>query len=277
MKTVLDDVTGYNKQAWDGLARKGNEWTLPVSAEVVQAARLGHLSVLLTPTKPVPAAWLGDLRGKRVLGLASAGGQQGPCLSAAGAEVTIFDNSPEQLSRDRLVADREGLSIRTVEGDMKDLSVFAGGSFDMIFHPCSNCFVPDVRPVWREAYRVLRPGGELLAGFSNPVVFMVDLAREREGVVELKYKAPFNSVESADDPEIRKLRESGEPLDFGHTLQDQIGGQTDVGFHIVSMFEDGWGPDRSPLFALMNCYIATRARKPGGAGASPSQDDAGEQ
>ena len=261
MSSLLD-VAAYNKQAWDALARRGNQWTLPVSPEVVSAARLGKLSVLLTPTKPVPETWLGNLKGRKILGLASAGGQQGPCFAAAGAEVTIFDNSPEQLSRDRLVAEREGLAIRLVEGDMKDLSSFGDGEFDMVFHPCSNCFVADVRPVWREAYRVLKPGGELLAGFVNPVVFMLDLARERDGMVELKYKAPFKSTEHADDPEIIKLRETGEPLDFGHTLEDQIGGQTDAGFEITGMFEDGWGPERSPLFALMNCYIATRARKP---------------
>ena len=102
----------------------------------------------------------------------------------------------------------------------------------------------------------------LVAGFVNPVVFMLDLARERDGMVELKYKAPFKSTEHADDPEIIKLRAAGEPMDFGHTLEDQIGGQTDAGFEITGMFEDGWGAERSPLFALMNCYIATRARKP---------------
>lgn len=257
-----DGVAAFNKKAWDALARSGNPWTLPVSPDVIADARRGKLSLVLTPTKPVPAAWLGDLKGKIVLGLASGGGQQGPCLAAAGAEVTIFDNSPEQLSRDRLVAEREGLSIRLVEGDMKDLSCFGDDTFDLIFHPCSNGFVPDVRPVWREAYRVLKPGGDMLAGFANPIVYMPDLAREREGVVELKYKLPFSSIASAEDPEIRTLREAGEPLDFGHTLEDQIGGQTDAGFHIISLFEDGWGAERSPLYALMNCYIATRARKP---------------
>ena len=80
----------------------------------------------------------------------------------------MFDNSPQQLARDRLVAEREGLEIRTVQGDMRDLSAFADASFDLVFHPVSNLFCPEVRPVWREAYRVLRQGGILLAGFMNP-------------------------------------------------------------------------------------------------------------
>ena len=64
-------------------------------------------------------------------------------------DVTVFDNSENQLNQDRAVAEREGLEIRTVQGDMKDLHPFDDQSFDLIFHPCSNTFVSDVRPVAR--------------------------------------------------------------------------------------------------------------------------------
>lgn len=257
-----ETVAAYNKRAWDKLARSGNQWTIPVSPEEIAQARQGIVSVVLTPKLPVPQSWLGNLKGKKVLGLASAGGQQCPRFAAAGAEVTVIDNSPEQLARDRLVAEREGLSITLIEGDMRDLSRLADNSFDLVFHPVSNGFVPNVRPVWNEAFRVLKPGGELLSGFANPVIYMLDLEKEREGIVQLKYTLPFSSTEQAHDPEIIKLREAGEPLDFGHTLDDQIGGQIDAGFHIVGFYEDGWGGERSPLYALMKGFLATRARKP---------------
>ena len=104
----------------------------------------------------MPADWFPALPGLDVLCLASSGGQQAPVLAAAGAAVTVLDNSPAQLARDRLVADRDGLELATVEGDMADLSAFPNGRFGLVFHPCSNCFVPQVRPVWREAFRVLR-------------------------------------------------------------------------------------------------------------------------
>ncbi len=58
---------------------------------------------------------------------------------------------------------------------MRDLSAFADESFDLVFHPVSNLFVPEVRPVWNEAFRVLRRGGSLLAGFLNPAVYIFDL------------------------------------------------------------------------------------------------------
>src|SRR5262249_22910863 len=168
------DIVAYNRRAWDRQVEKGNRWTIPVGPEAIAAARRGEWEIVLTPTKPVPRAWFPPLSGLPVLCLASGGGQQGPILAAAGANVTVFDNSPAQLERDRLVAEREKLDIKTVQGDMADLSAFADGSFGLIFHPCSNCFVPDVSHVWREAARVLRPGGVLLAGFTNPALYIFD-------------------------------------------------------------------------------------------------------
>ena len=67
---------------------EGWEWGRPISHETFVRATAGKWSVQLTPTKPVPSEWFGDLRGKRVLALASGGGQQGPIFVAAGAEVT---------------------------------------------------------------------------------------------------------------------------------------------------------------------------------------------
>src|SRR5512140_2410658 len=148
------NILEHNRRAWDREVEQGNPWTVPVGPGEIAAARKGDWNIVLTPTKPVPHAWLPELPGKRLLCLASGGGQQGPVLAAAGAHVTVLDNSPRQLDRDRMVADREGLDIKTVEGDMADLHMFADGSFDYIVHPVSNVFAPDVLAVWHEAYRV---------------------------------------------------------------------------------------------------------------------------
>src|SRR5690606_8941170 len=108
--------------------------------------------------------------------------------AAAGAEVTSFDNSDAQLALDRQVAEREGLAVRLVQGDMADLAVFPDASFDLIFHPVANVFVPDVKPVWRECARVLKPGGRLLAGFMNPTHFWFDHDEaEKTGQLIVKY------------------------------------------------------------------------------------------
>jgi len=255
------DVRGYNEEAWDRQVEGENEWTVPVPPETIEAARRGEWTVLLTNTKPVPRAWFPEMRGADVLCLASGGGQQGPVFAAAGANVTVLDNSPKQLAQDRLVAERESLELETVQGDMRDLSAFADESFDLVFHPVSNLFVPEVRPVWREAFRVLRRGGILLAGFLNPAnyIFDLDLA-DTTGELRVKYELPYAASTSLSEEELRGQMERGEPLEFSHTLEDQIGGQTEAGFVISDLYEDRHLDD--PVAAHMPTLVATRAIKP---------------
>lgn len=256
------DYRKYNAGAWDRQVERGNRWTVPVSPEEVAAARRGEWSILLTPRKPVPADWFPPLRGARVLGLASGGGQQGPILAAAGGVVTILDNSPRQLARDREVAAREGLSIETVPGDMADLGIFADGAFDLVVHPVSNCFVPPpVDRIWCEAFRVLRPGGALLAGFTNPVLYLIDEKESRDGRLVIRNRLPYADAVDLDEGEREKLVAEGSPFEWSHTLTEQIGGQIDAGFVLRGFYEDRF-PGDDPLSRHTDLFIATRAVKP---------------
>jgi SAM-dependent methyltransferase len=158
------------------------------------------------------------------------------------------------------VARREGLEITSVLGDMRDLSVLPDRSFELVFHPCSNAFVPDVRPVWREAFRVLRPGGVLLAGFTNPVEYLFDAVAYERGELVVKHPLPYSDVTDASPEERARMEAAGEPLSFGHTLEDQLGGQLDAGFVITALFEDRW--EESALGRYMATFMATRAVRP---------------
>lgn len=254
------DIRSYNRAAWDRYVEKSNRWTVPVSAEAIARAREGTWDIVLTPQKPVPRSWFPEMKGIDVLCLASGGGQQAPILAAAGASVTLLDNSPKQLAQDRLVADREGLEITLVEGDMRDLSSFADESFDLIVHPVSNCFVDQIRPVWREAARVLRRGGALLAGFTHPVAFCLDPDLEKQGVLQIKYAVPYSDVTSLSDEERRRYTDVGEALVFGHSLEDQIGGQLDAGMVLTAYYDDRRG-EGDLLAKFMPAFGATRAIK----------------
>src|SRR5829696_6193284 len=213
------DVRGYNQEAWDREVERGNQWTVPGGPAVIEEARRGKWSVLLTDSKPVPKAWFPEMEGADVLCLASGGGQQAPIFAAAGANVTVLDNSPKQLAQDRLVAERESLPLKTLEGDMRDLSAFAEGSFDLVFHPVSNLFVPKGRPIWNEAFRVLRSGGTLLAGFLNPAVYVFDLdLADETGEVRVRYTLPYADATSKSAEDVGRQIERGEPLEFSHTL-----------------------------------------------------------
>ena len=156
-----------NSAVWDKSVENKDvytAWTTAVSPEVIENARNGKWDVVLTPIKSVPKSWFpADFKGLKVLLVACGGGQQGPILAALGADVTVFDNSKRQLEQDEYVAQREGLNIKTVQGNMQDLSVFANESFDFIMQ-LAGCFVDSVLPVWKETYRVLKKGGVMLAG-----------------------------------------------------------------------------------------------------------------
>lgn len=258
------DVVDYNRRAWDRMVARGNEWTVPVTTAEVDAARRGEWQVVLTPRRGVPRAWFPPLLGARVLCLAGSGGQQGPILAAAGARVTVFDNSPRQLAQDRFVAYRDGLPIETIQGDMRDLGVLADASFDLIVHPCSNCFVPDIRPVWREAARVLVSGGVLLAGFINPLAFIFDEAAADRGELIVRHRLPYADATHLDEHELRELEERGDPFIFSHSLEEQIGGQIEAGLTITALFEDDW-PGK-PLAMYAPSFLATRAVKQGARG-----------
>lgn len=257
------DLLAHNRRAWDRNVERGNPWTIQVTKEAVAEARAGKLEIVLTPTKPVPRDWFpARMNGVDVLCLASGGGQQGPILAAAGANVTVFDNSPRQLDQDRAVADREGLRITTVQGDMADLSIFEDRSFDLIVHPVSNVFAQKVRPVWRESYRVLRSGGQLLAGFTNPAMYLFDFDLiERHNILQVKHKIPYSDLESLSGEEKQYYIKQSLAFEFSHTLDDQIGGQIEAGFVITGFYEDRYPPEEDLLSQYLAVFIATRGLK----------------
>lgn len=253
------NVRVHNRAAWDKNVDEGNPWTIPVSPEAVAAARRGEWEIILTPTKPVPKGWFPELSGCNVLCLASGGGQQGPILAAAGADVSVFDNSPKQLEQDRFVAERDGLSLRTVEGDMEDLSAFPDGSFDLIVNPVSTCFTPNVRAVWKEAYRVLRGGGILISGFCNPFIYLFDPEREKEGILQVRFSLPYSGLSSITEEERVRYYGKDTPIEFSHTLEDLVGGQIAAGFVITGFYEDTFPGELISDYAPF--FIATRAIK----------------
>ncbi len=258
------NIIEHNRMAWNRESKEGSEWSTPVDSETIQKARRGTWSVILTPARPVPDEWFGDVRGKEVLCLGAGGGQQAPILAAAGARVVSFDISEEQLAKDKLVADRDNLSFERVQGDMADLSFFGDKSFDLIFHPLSNVFVPDVNIVWRECHRVLNTKGVLLAGFMNPGYFLFDHEEaEKSGILSVKYKLPYAEPDSLDKEAKKRWTRNGEAALFSHSLTSQIDGQLAAGFVITGFYEDAWSDEATPLNQYSPIAIATRAIKNG--------------
>jgi ubiquinone/menaquinone biosynthesis C-methylase UbiE len=177
--------------------------------------------------------------------------------------VTSFDNSEEQLAKDRFVAERDSLALKTVLGDMANLSVFSDESFDLVFHPVSNVYAENLKPVWNECFRVLKWNGRLLSGFFNPAYFLFDHEEAaKTGVLSVKYSLPYSDLKSLPDEKKELLRNEHLAYQFGHTLEDQIKGQLEAGFVICDLYEDGWDNNNTtPLNQFMPMYISTLAKK----------------
>lgn len=246
-----------NAKTIDKWCEEDWEWGRPISHEDYVNALKGKWGVYLTPTKVVPHAWFGDLKGKKILGLASGGGQQIPIFSALGAKCTVLDYSSHQCESERMVAQREGYQVDVLQYDMTKPLPLKDESFDLIFHPVSNCYVREVKPIFKECYRVLKKGGILLCGLDNGVNFIFD-----EEETEVRFSLPFDPTKD------KKLYEECVKNDWGiqfsHTLEEQIGGQLEAGFTLTHLYEDTNGQGNLHEKNIPS-FLATRAVKPASA------------
>lgn len=243
-----------NAATIDRWVQDGWEWGRPISHQCCLDAVNGKWDVLLTPTKPVPHEWFGSLKGKRVLGLASGGGQQMPIFAALGAVCTVLDYSEKQLESERMVAAREGYDIEILRADMSKPLPFPDESFDLIFHPVSNVYVEEVKPIFRECYRILKPGGVLLAGLDNGINFLVDESEQR-----IINTLPFNPLKNPDQRALLEANDDG--IEFSHSVEEQIGGQLEAGFRLTHLYGDTNGSGYLHEHNV-ETFLATRAVKP---------------
>lgn len=258
------NYTDHNATAWDAIADcksddGRNKFTQVISHEDFLRAKAGVLHVTLTAAKYVPESWFPPMKGKKVLGLASGGGQQGPVFVAHGAEVTITDISDSQLARETFVAKREGYAITVLKCDMSKPLPFEDNMFDLIFNPVSNCYIEDILPLWSECARVIKPNGILMTGFIKEEQFMFDPDFLSEDTLIAKRRLPYNPLIDLSEEKRREMIANRDPFVFSHTLTEQIGGLIYAGFVLTDIYEDG---DGGGLFdKYMQSYVAVRAKK----------------
>ena len=248
--TKYQDINATTIDTW---VKEGWKWGIPVDHETYLRALNGDFEIKLTPTKNVPESWFPSLKGIRVLGLASGGGQQMPIFAALGAKCTILDYAESQLESERMVAQREGYDIDIVRADMSQRLPFDDESFDLIFHPVSNCYIREVKPLWKECYRILKNNGVLLSGMDNGMNYIVD--DDEKTIIN---SLPFDPL--TNEEQMKQLKGSEGGVQFSHTLDEQIAGQLEAGFTLLDLYEDTNGEGRLHELNIPT-FIATRSIK----------------
>ena len=248
----------HNRRAWDALVRDKQRFTIPARDEE-----------FADPLKTVDQlGWLGDsIRGKQLLCLAAGGGKHGPLYAAAGAVVTVVDISPAMLELDREVAAERGLRLRTVEASMDDLSMFAPGEFDVVVHPVSTCYVPEIAPVYRAVARVTQSGGVYVSQHKTPANLQTEQQPAARGyeLTESYYRiGPLPPVVGS------RLREAG-TLEFLHRWEEILGQLCRSGFVIEDVVEPLHADPRAQRgsfghrCSFIAPYVRIKARRVGAA------------
>jgi len=225
-----EPILSQNRRVYDAMADAENPLCRPAKA-----------AELRDPLGTVDAAgWLGEsIAGQDVLCLAAGGGRQSSLYAAAGAKVTVVDISPAMLELDRRMAAQHGFSIRLFEASMDLLPMLRDGEFDLVIHPVSTCYVPDLRPVFAEVARVTRGGGLYVSQHKQPTSLQSSMQPDSQGryLVEHRYyrNRPIPAA-NHDDPNSRRLRERG-AVEFLHRWETLVGGICRAGFVIEDLRE----------------------------------------
>ncbi|HBE70707.1 MAG TPA: class I SAM-dependent methyltransferase [Planctomycetaceae bacterium] len=245
----------HNQAAWDRMANNSHTLTRPVSDEEMRR-----------PLKTIdPAGWLtGGIDGWNVLCLAAGGGRHGPLYTAAGGKVTVVDLSGAMLERDRYVAQQRGLDLRTIQTSMDQLDMLADGEFDLVIHPVSTCYLPNVAKVFTEVARVTRAGGLYISQHKQPINLQASLTTSA-GQYSIQH-AYYDTTPVPRATEPSKLREPG-TREFAHSWASLLGGICQSGFAIEDVTEPMHAKSDAPIGSFHHrChfippYIRLKARR----------------
>jgi len=248
----LQDVIKKNQQMWEGEVEAGEYYTIPdldLNVDLLQQFADGELlgwddeygknnNPLL---KKIRQYEYSDITGKKVLCLASGGGQQSAMFSLLGADVTVVDISQGQLDADIKAANHYGYAVKTILCSMTDLSVLEDEYFDLVHQPISICFVPDVALVYKEVFRVLKKGGKYHVDHINPATHPVSYDNDIDGWDGIGYRisSPYISGPLRIDEKGNENMISGEvDGEFRHLFIDIFCKLTEAGFQIKYIWED---------------------------------------
>lgn len=258
-----------NQQCYDSLAAARAPLCKPASD-----------AELANPLRTIdPLGWLGpSIAGRAVLCLAAGGGRQSTLYASAGADVTVVDLSPAMLELDRQAARERRLSVRAIQASMDQLDMLNANEFDIVIHPVSTCYLPDVGPVFREVARVLRPEGIYVSQHKSPISLQASChvdASQRFSLEQTYYREDPIPVLNDSNSAGRRLRERG-AVEYLHRFEQLVGGICRAGMVVEDLIEpvhaddDGEAGSFGRRAKYIAPYLRIKARKQSPS-ATPSQ------
>jgi len=276
-RLAVDAVAEHNLRMWDRLAAAGIPYTRPQGTPPNDARAKRRFLDRLTDGRIKDL----ELKSKRVLSLAGGGGWDPVLFAELGAETTLFDLSPRQLATVRALAKERGTKLRVLQGDMRDLSRFRDGEFDLVYHHHSIVFVPDAARVIAEVARVVAPGGTYVFSTMHPVTLRMyeTWTGTGWGFKQRYFEDGPVPVKSA-TWEFGDVRVDAPTLEYGHRISDLVNACVRAKLVVDGLWE--WSPGTAggdpgsddELEAYLPAFIAIRARRLH-VGASPAPRRAG--
>ena len=227
-----NSYASINKEWWEKMVKEGCGYTRPWLDLDPDVVRLFAESKLKNVPEPLnvmfPVNVFSNVKDKDVLCLAAGGGQQSAVFGLLGARVTVIDIAEGQLEGDKKAAAHYGYKVKTVQGNISDLSDFKNYSFDLVYQAPSMGYVPDVKKVYSEVFRILRPGGLYCAAGENPLAqFIDDSFWDGKGY---RISVPYAVKE-------KKRAEDKNVIEYRHYLDETFNGLIECGFIIEHIEE----------------------------------------
>ena len=250
----MDEAALHNKSAWNSLVHKGSGFARPASTKVLNDAT-DRINIY---------GWLPDgVQGKKVLCLAAGGGKHGPIYAAAGADVTVVDISESMLSKDLDYAKRFGLKIKVLAACMTHMPELRDAEFDVIMQPVSSCYIKNLRGLFSEVSRLLKPGGLYIVQHKQPISLQASALPDQG-----KYyiEQPWTYHQELPPVVGCEHREEG-TLEYIHTLESLIGGMCEAGLVVEDLKEPRHGDMAAAVgtfrhrSAFIPPYIAIKSRR----------------
>jgi SAM-dependent methyltransferase len=169
-----------DRDVWHRIVLESQGTTMTTTFTGTEAIRGGYDRWALVydhDANPLPAleepfvhAAIGDASGLAVLDLGCGTGRHALRLAAAGANVTAVDFSEGMLAEARR---KPGAgAVRFLVHDLHDPLPMPAGSFDLVVSGLVLEHLRDLGGFFREARRMLRPGGRAVVSAMHPAMFL---------------------------------------------------------------------------------------------------------